>query len=848
MMFTEGIKNDDPTISIAFWALLKEVTHNDVATELKHLVVNTEVGLCRAWIRLALNDGLLVSYITAILANNAQLKRFYGPNAFLMDSELPYILKEMLQGLMHFEFRLNYNSSKLNTWETRTLELAGVLQSVNKPGEKGGSLNAYIRNPPSMTDRTYSITDTMEYGSNSTFHSLHCSAGPLDGITEKLKSNTIGRKLSASTEAVSERIKSISRSLVKPEQSVSPDRSEPSHQRLSSERSFVKKDKRAVESIPNSHNSQDNSVESSLSLSDSSPSYDEDFDNDKNSPLLNQNTSSLEPVSQQSPTIGASADASSDAANNQPKNTFVSNHEESITRKGKNVTVYKINIGNNDRTSEESKTVNQTLGNSEKVHSHAPTPSEVKSSHSVSYDEPFPNEVLDKNPNIETNSKSSSQIVTTNIETNDHDHAAFTRSISNITVVPENNESVTELIGEVEPETPIGGQFATIGNRLNAIGWSGWSSAFDNTNDVNNDDELELSASESPTSSADHDEMNESFGSLLQIYGNPPNYTPDDGLKFEPDVITEERDVASPDKSHCSSSSSQDLTQMNFEVVPMNTQLQGQNVDKKTLSSLKQLTEIATEKGLDKQSFCCHHCGVLIGLIYGPYRVCRYDGAYYCYDCHDDEEHIIPARVIQDWDFRKYKVSKYNKLFLMKIEEEPLFHIDELNSLLYDVTPELSEMKTLRIQLQHIKEYIQTCREEIAEDFRRRLWPREYLCDDVHQYSLLDLLQVYNGQQAHHLKKVITQFSKHIYKCTLCCQKGFICEYCSDETIIYPFQVTIAVQCPGCLTTFHRSCRQDKRCPKCVRIRLRMQSKEKSDGSNKLYVTQKESVTSNDVL
>ena len=39
----------------------------------------------------------------------------------------------------------------------------------------------------------------------------------------------------------------------------------------------------------------------------------------------------------------------------------------------------------------------------------------------------------------------------------------------------------------------------------------------------------------------------------------------------------------------------------------------------------------------------------------------------------------------------------------MKIEEEPLFHMDELNSLLYEVVPDLKAMKNIRTQLQHIK-------------------------------------------------------------------------------------------------------------------------------------------------
>lgn len=41
---------------------------------------------------------------------------------------------------MHLEFRLNYNSSKLNTWEMLPLELAGVVKS-EKPLDNDISAN-----------------------------------------------------------------------------------------------------------------------------------------------------------------------------------------------------------------------------------------------------------------------------------------------------------------------------------------------------------------------------------------------------------------------------------------------------------------------------------------------------------------------------------------------------------------------------------------------------------------------------------------------------------------------------------------------------------------------------------
>ena len=80
-------------------------------------------------------------------------------------------------------------------------------------------------------------------------------------------------------------------------------------------------------------------------------------------------------------------------------------------------------------------------------------------------------------------------------------------------------------------------------------------------------------------------------------------------------------------------------------------------------------------------------------MIYGEFKVCTFDACYYCFECHENEEHVIPGRVIHNWDLRKHQVSKQSKLFLLHIEEDPLFNIDETNPTLYNVIKELREVK-----------------------------------------------------------------------------------------------------------------------------------------------------------
>lgn len=92
--------------------------------------VSTDVGRSRAWLRLALNHGLLECYLTTIFREDSKLLAHYQHGALLLNTEEREVLLSYLQGLASLTFNLSYKSAVLNEWTTTPLALAGLCPMV----------------------------------------------------------------------------------------------------------------------------------------------------------------------------------------------------------------------------------------------------------------------------------------------------------------------------------------------------------------------------------------------------------------------------------------------------------------------------------------------------------------------------------------------------------------------------------------------------------------------------------------------------------------------------------------------------------------------------------------------
>lgn len=280
--------------------------------------------------------------------------------------------------------------------------------------------------------------------------------------------------------------------------------------------------------------------------------------------------------------------------------------------------------------------------------------------------------------------------------------------------------------------------------------------------------------------------------------------------------------------NHLSIPFNQQQRQDEYEFIPKSVILDVYSNDPEVKRFLKQLPKIPHESGLNEQDYKCYSCRRPIGLVFGQPKLCHFDGHYYCSECHLGEKSVIPSRILCNWDFNRYPVSKRNQHFLTLISNESMFELKKAAPLLYKMCPELREIEEMRRQAFFVRSYCTTCvQDSISFELTKLIWPREHLMKQTDIYSLEDLVQLKNGTLKQVMKNVIVFGRQHVLSCVLCCQKGFICELCKSSQIIYPFDTESVHRCNECQSTYHKSCFKSKpdddSCPRCRRLRARRQ-------------------------
>ena len=132
---------------------------------------------------------------------------------------------------------------------------------------------------------------------------------------------------------------------------------------------------------------------------------------------------------------------------------------------------------------------------------------------------------------------------------------------------------------------------------------------------------------------------------------------------------------------------------------------------------------------------------------------------------------------------------------------------------------QLKEVLHYRQRLRNMREFIYTCRHraELLDLLKSKTYMLE---DDIHAYSMDDLVKQHLKKLVPFLSDVLSKYKMHIMnQCETCHGKGDYCEICNSRSVIFPFQPD-TTKCPKCSALYHKSCFSPYkiRCPKCARV------------------------------
>jgi hypothetical protein len=136
------------------------------------------------------------------------------------------------------------------------------------------------------------------------------------------------------------------------------------------------------------------------------------------------------------------------------------------------------------------------------------------------------------------------------------------------------------------------------------------------------------------------------------------------------------------------------------------------------------------DRAMREQGLYCKAClaplkssfsAMRLGKSWDAAKFCYYTGYYYCKECHPClETSVIPARILNYWDFTPLSVCSDAKNFLELHHDSPMLCLSAVNPKLYELLPFLRAARSLRIQLNILVDIGNKCKHFRAEFFGER--------------------------------------------------------------------------------------------------------------------------------
>ncbi|CAK0863224.1 unnamed protein product [Prorocentrum cordatum] len=218
-------------------------------------------------------------------------------------------------------------------------------------------------------------------------------------------------------------------------------------------------------------------------------------------------------------------------------------------------------------------------------------------------------------------------------------------------------------------------------------------------------------------------------------------------------------------------------------------------------------------------------------------RYCHYLGSYFCGGCHRGELRVIPARVVERWDFGPRKVCHEAAKYLDMQNDQPLIPITEIRRTKLTTQAALTEVHGLRQKLSRIREIAADSDCDFIKvllDMLLKQLP-SHMMQGHDLYTLEDLIQLENkGKYCdffQKLKDLVKKAAEHIIECPTCKVDAQTCLLCLSARPVYAFQVDECITCRRCKVLYHAVCfrRAGMECPQCMQLRAHERKPSLSD-------------------
>ncbi len=215
------------------------------------------------------------------------------------------------------------------------------------------------------------------------------------------------------------------------------------------------------------------------------------------------------------------------------------------------------------------------------------------------------------------------------------------------------------------------------------------------------------------------------------------------------------------------------------------------------------------------------------------FRHCAYFGAFFCTGCHCGDRHILPASVVQRWDFREHPVSKYARSVIASLAANRLFDMEAMNPELVHRVAKLRRAGELRRRAATVFPYLQTCKTREDDGMADLIIRVESYELDL-PYTLNELCSIKLGEFNRKLQTTLREAESHVLSCQRCEMRGHNCEGCRSSDVIFPFQRPEVMLCHGgCGACYHLVCYENivkTGCGRCKRVMERRKARaERSD-------------------